>query len=218
MGGSLALWAHCKPQAMQPRAQALSKTGAIPTAPEPGFRPRLQCLVSPPLLLVQRDTDWTGGRRQEHWVPAPKLSMSISSVVVLNICKQGTECVLHGAHSRQGPLRRRGLGPRLACPRDLSVIPSAARRLKERGQGWKERGWELVSLSWFSDLSQNTQKLREGGPQRQGENTGEDEGQARSRDQGSFFEAGHRAPEDPQHIPFLWATSVTQRQGQGRPP
>lgn len=59
-----------------------------------------------------------------------------------------------------------------ARPPQGSVTPSAARRLKERGQGWKERGWELVSLSWFSDLSQNTQKLREGGPQGQGERTG----------------------------------------------
>lgn len=70
-------------------------------------------------------------------------------------------------------------------------------------------GLGVILLSWFSDFSRNTRKLREGGPWQQGEGMDEDEGQERSRDRGSSFEAspatGTELLEDPQHILFLCA-------------
>lgn len=54
--------------------------------------------------------------------------MSIASLVIQNICKQGTECVLHEAHERHGlcPVGAGGGGgvaPWLTRRGDLSLPP-----------------------------------------------------------------------------------------------
>lgn len=64
--------------------------------------------------------------------------MSISSIVVQNICKQGTECVLRGAHSRQGLCAVGGWVPGSPAPGICHSLGSQA--VKRKGAGVEGKG------------------------------------------------------------------------------